>query len=102
MDGFSTWFVSCPKLLSHLCTTAHARSGAAHLRAATTCYISQQNRAKGGPERARRHAECRTESSVPELGPVAEMLQRFGIGERLEVLHGPAVHHVVHGELDDL
>ena len=37
-----------------------------------------------------------------ELGAVAEVLQRLGVGERLEVLHRPAVHDVAHRELDDL
>ena len=30
------------------------------------------------------------------------MLERLGVGERLDVLHRAAVHHVAHRELDDL
>src|SRR5213078_690384 len=37
-----------------------------------------------------------------ELHPVSELIQRFGVGERLLVLDLPSVHDVPHRKLDDL
>src|ERR1041384_923001 len=37
-----------------------------------------------------------------ELGTIAEMLERLGIGERLDVFHRLPVNDVAHGELHDL
>src|SRR5688500_2059613 len=39
---------------------------------------------------------------IGELLAAAEMLQRLGVGERFQVLHRPAVHHLAHRQLDDL
>src|SRR5882672_3243557 len=39
---------------------------------------------------------------LSELGAVPEMLERLGVGERFDVLHRAAVHHVSHRQLDDL
>src|SRR6266705_2226227 len=39
---------------------------------------------------------------LAELRSVPEMRERLGIRERLDVLHRLPVHHVAHGELDDL
>src|SRR6266581_3413499 len=51
------------------------------------------------PRRPEAHLVSRL---IPQLRAVPEVLERFGIGERLEVLHRPAVNDVAHGELDDL
>ena len=37
-----------------------------------------------------------------KLLPIAELLERLGIGQRLDVAHRQAVHDVAHRELDDL
>src|SRR5262245_45542466 len=42
------------------------------------------------------------DSGLRELLAAAELRQRLGIGERLEVLRLPAVHDVAYRELDDL
>src|SRR2546426_8647278 len=39
---------------------------------------------------------------LAQLGAVPEVLERLGIGQRLQVLHRPAMHHVAHRQLDDL
>src|SRR5439155_20200291 len=39
---------------------------------------------------------------LAQLGAVSEVLERLGVGERLEVFYRPAVHYVAHRELDDL
>src|SRR5437899_1019741 len=40
--------------------------------------------------------------SAAKLGTIAELLERFGIGERLEVLDRQAVHDIAHRKLHDL
>src|SRR5439155_6406581 len=42
------------------------------------------------------------QSSGLELGAIAKLLQRLGIGQSLDVLHRQAVHDVAHRKLDDL
>ena len=42
------------------------------------------------------------EKSGSQLRAVAELLERFGIGQRLDVLDRLAVHDVAHRELNDL
>src|SRR5688572_15473023 len=37
-----------------------------------------------------------------KLGTVPELVERFAVGKRLDVLHGAAVHDVTHRKLDDL
>ena len=61
--------------------------------------------------KGKRHAKARTVAAaykralkelLTQLGAVAEVLERLGVGERLDVLHRPAMHHLAHRELDDL
>src|SRR5882762_4456668 len=47
-------------------------------------------------------ATLRGALSLSELRSIPEMRERFGVRERLEVLHRLPMHHVAHGELDDL
>src|SRR5919198_6701370 len=63
---------------------------------------SLRNRTKKNLGPRFRRGDALADSLVGELGPVLELLQRLGIGERLDVLHRAAVHHIAHRELDDL
>src|ERR1700750_1770960 len=47
-------------------------------------------------------ASLLTRTSGPELGQLAEVLERCGVGERIEVLHRQSVDHIAHRELGEL
>src|SRR5262252_2898311 len=47
-------------------------------------------------------ASLLTRASGPELGQLAEVLERCGVGERIEVLHRQSVDDIAHGELGEL
>src|SRR5262245_11888069 len=64
----------------------------------TNTYLAITNQGDGMENGTRK----RPSGLARELRAVAEMLQRLGVGERLDILHRPPVHDVAHRELDDL
>src|SRR5262245_6159981 len=64
----------------------------------TNTYLAITNQGDGMENDTRK----RPSALARELRTVAEMLERLRVGERLDVLHRPAMHHLAHRELDDL
>src|SRR5258708_38677195 len=73
-------------------------------RTKTRCTLARQPNARhcSSPSAAMTARKFIGEESVSQLRAVAELLERFGIGQCLDVLHRIAVHDVAHRQLDDL